>query len=80
MNEQVELLRAYKLQNPAKYLQKFGDKSPEEAAGQVVLGKPASTALGVKVDFGEKKEKELDFLPVTPPVIEVVKRKPKIKE
>lgn len=79
MNEKIELLRAYKLQNPAKYLQKFGDKSPEEAAGQVVLGKPASTVLGVKVDFGEKKEKELDFLP-TPPVIEVVKRKPKIKE
>lgn len=59
MNE-LELLRQYKQQNPKKFIQKYGDVTPEEAAAKLTPNKPFVTG-GVKMEFAEKKEKEMEF-------------------
>ena len=70
MNE-LELLRNYKLQNPAKYLHKYGNVTPEEALKKLKPNKPFNLG-GVKFEISEKKEKEMDFLEVKAPEVTVV--------
>jgi hypothetical protein len=55
----VDLLRGYKLQNPIKYIQKFGDVPPEEAV--LKSSNPFFTGA-MKVDIGEKTEIEQKFV------------------
>lgn len=58
MNQQqkLEWLHAYKRQNPAKYVQKFGDVSPDEALKKVKPTFSFGNVLGVKVDVQEKEK------------------------
>lgn len=74
MNE-LELLRNYKLQNPAKYLHKYGDVTPEEALKKLKPNNPFNLG-GVKFEISEKKEKEMDFLEVKAPEIMVTEPAP----
>jgi hypothetical protein len=62
MNEQqkVEFLRRYKLQNPRKYAQKYGDVPPEEAVPLLKFSGPFDLG-SVKVQMGEVKEVEMEF-------------------
>lgn len=57
MNE-LELLRAYKKQNPWKYVLKYGDKQPEEIA--LTPNKPFSTGE-IKVEVATAPELEVEF-------------------
>ena len=57
----VEFYRKYKLQNPVKYKLKFGDKLPEELAGQPQAPTVPFLTGNVKVEIQEKPEVELEF-------------------
>ena len=62
----LELLRLYKAQNPAKYLHKYGNRTPEEVMADPKLNNHSvstNTFSGVTVEMKPKTEKELDFQP-----------------
>jgi len=62
----INLLRMYKEQNPIKYKQKFGDKSPEEILLPVA---PPTVINGVKIEMKPKTEVEMEFkAPVETPI------------
>lgn len=62
--QQIALLKAYKLQNPRKYALKYGDKTPEE----ITLPPAAPFLTGsVKIEMGETKEVEQEFKPAPEP-------------
>lgn len=56
----VELLRSYKAQNPRKFILKFGDVTPEEAAEKLKPSMPFHTGA-VKVEITGKEEVEVGF-------------------
>jgi len=59
-NQNVNLLRAYKLQNPVKYKLKFGDKLPED----IILPPAPPEPVGpIKVELRGVKEIELELKP-----------------
>lgn len=60
MIDNLDLLRKYKIQNPAKYKLKFGDVPPEEAVAKLKPSLPFNLN-GVSFEITEKKEKEVEF-------------------
>lgn len=78
----VEFLRRYKLQNPVKYVRKYGDKLPEEVDLALInTGIPTPEPQGpITVELGAPKEVEMEFKEPTPVEEPVEEPKPKVKK
>lgn len=63
----LNLLRVYQVQNPNKYIQKYGNVMPEEAASKLAGIPSAPTGiLGVQVEVKDKEAPtavEMEFAP-----------------
>ena len=76
----VDLLRHYKVQNPVKFVQKYGNVTPEEAVEKLHSTPRFNKVLGVSVELKAKEVKPVEQEFVDAPQEEKVKRTRKVKD